>query len=156
MKNTKLKLKAAVSTIMTTELTTVREETSYAALKDLFNRYSMRHILMENKEGELLGIISTEDLTKSRHFLGLEDKLEARHIMTPKPVSVEFDTPIRKVIELFLDATAVTINKNATTIRKVIELFLDNRFRAVPVVNEDNVLVGIVTAFDILHEFVEG
>jgi len=134
MKNTILNLADEVSSIMTTELTTVQDNTPYEALKNLFSGRGIHHVLVENKAGELQGIISTEDMSRSRHFVLFEDKIEAQHIMTAKPTEVRPDTPIRKVLELFLD----------------------NRFRALPVVNEDNVLIGVVTPFDIMHELLEG
>jgi CBS domain-containing protein len=97
-------------------------------LKDLLDRRLMHHILVENKVGELLGIISTVDLARTTHFPFREEQLLAKHIMTVSPFTVTKDTSIKKVIDYFLD----------------------NRFRVIPVLDEKDILIGVVTPYDIM------
>jgi CBS domain-containing protein len=117
-----------VEKIMTTDLTAVKENEPVYKLKDLFDRRLMHHVLVEDRMGELLGIVSTEDMARTAYFPYREEQLLAKHIMSVSPFSVTKDTSIKTVINHFLD----------------------NRFRAIPVVNENDVLIGIVTPYDIM------
>lgn len=118
---------------MTTELTTVQKNTPYNELKTLFNRRGIHHLLVEDKNGKLAGIISTEDLARSKRFSVFADKMLAEYIMTDSPTKLRQDS----------------------TIREAIQLFLENHFRALPIVNEDDIIVGIVTPFDIMYLLLE-
>lgn len=123
-----MNLNETVEKIMTYGLTTVQEDTPFSQLKDLVKRRLLHHLLVENNKGNLLGIISTTDLGRISQFPVREDQLLAKHIMTSNPVKVTLGTPIKIVVDHFLD----------------------NRFRAIPVIDEKNTLVGIVTPYDIM------
>ncbi|MEL6926657.1 MAG: CBS domain-containing protein [Bacteroidota bacterium] len=118
-----------VSKIMTTELITVAETDTLERIKPLIKRRSVHHLPVEDEDGQLLGIISSEDFARSNYYPIPEDKLLARHIMT---VSVE------------------SVN-HRSTIGEVLEKFLTNRYRALPVLDDDQILVGIVTPFDLMQ-----
>jgi len=81
---------------------------------------------MEN--GQLVGIVTTYDMWKNEIAPSDYASTEVSEVMTTSLAKVR---PHDKV------GTAA-------------ELFLDNRFHALPVVNEYNHLVGIVTSFDVL------
>ncbi len=117
--------------IMTSELTTVNSDTPWEELKPLFNGQSIHHLPVKDASGKLLGIISTEDLSRAVDFIRPKDQLLARHLMTVSVQTVRTDTPVKEVINHFLL----------------------NRFRAIPVVDEDDLLVGIVTPYDIMALF---
>lgn len=78
-------------------------------------------------EGKLLGMITSYDLWKATRS-GDKSKLLVKDVMTTKVVRI---TPKDKV------GTAA-------------ELFADRRFKTLPVVNLDNELKGVVTAFDVI------
>lgn len=113
---------------MTSELITVPDNTPVSKLKNMFKRKGVHHILVEDNDRQLLGVISTEDFLRSAHFPVNENNLFARHIMT---------------------ATPTTVNKEAT-IFQVLEMFLDNYFRCLPVIDHTKRLAGIVTPYDIM------
>ncbi len=113
---------------MSTDLTVVQDHTPVIQLKNKFQRRGIHHILVEDEAQQLMGIISTEDLLRTAHFPVNEDQLLARHIMTAKPTTVSQDLSVQSAIEIFLD----------------------NYFRALPVINEQEKLVGIITPYDIL------
>jgi CBS domain-containing protein len=117
--------------IMTTELTTVAEDTPLNQVKDLMRKNMIHHLPVENSEGEVVGIVSSEDLKRTSHFTMPEKEMRAKHIMTVNPFRVSVDTPIKKVVDCFLD----------------------NRFRAILVVNNDNeeAIIGIVTPYDVMQ-----
>ncbi len=122
-----------VGSIMTTDLITVRADTPIGEVKNLFRTNSIHHILVESRVGELEGIISSVDLDRTAHFLLNENELMAKHIMTASPVKVKPEMPLKHVVDYFLD----------------------NRYRAIPIVNQDEVLIGIVTPYDIMKALLE-
>lgn len=128
-----MNLNSKVSEIMSTDLITVLEDDPVEDLKTLFNRRGIHHLLVENKAGKLQGIISTEDFSKPSFILLLEEKLVASHLMTPDPVKVSTEA----------------------TLKEAVNQFLDHRFRALPVVDANNVSVGIITPYDILYKLAE-
>jgi CBS domain-containing protein len=117
--------------IMTTELTTVTENAPLNKVKDLIRKNMIHHLPVENSKGEIVGIISSEDLKRTSYFTMPEKEILAKHIMTVSPFRVSIDTPIKKVVDYFLD----------------------NRFRAILVVNNDNeeTIIGIVTPYDVMQ-----
>jgi CBS domain-containing protein len=78
-------------------------------------------------DGKLVGMITSYDLWKANRA-GHTDDLNIGDVMTTKVVRI---TPKDKV------GTAA-------------ELFADRRFKTLPVVNLDNELKGVVTAFDVI------
>jgi CBS domain-containing protein len=121
-----------VGKIMTTDLVTVTDYTPVTQLKDMFTQRNIHHILVENNT-ELLGIISQVDLARAAHFSMPDNQLTAKHIMTASPESIRANLPIQQVVDYFLD----------------------NRFRAIPVVNKDKLLIGIVTPYDIMSTLMD-
>jgi len=87
------------------------------------------HHLPVVEGGSLVGILTTYDLWKNEIAPKDYGKTRVDEVMTTGVVRI---SPIDKI------GTAA-------------ELFLDNRFHALPVVAEENRLLGIVTSFDILH-----
>ena len=120
--------------IMTTDLTTVLPNTLVKDFKNKFSRRHFHHMPVENEQGELLGIISTEDINRIYRMLpAVSQSLEAQHIMTPMPVSISPDTLLTEVTEVFLD----------------------NDFRALPVVGEKGHLEGLITPYDVMEAFLK-
>lgn len=121
----------AVKTIMTTKLITVSPSSNLAQVRELFLKHKIHHLpVVESRK--LVGILTTYDLWKNK--IAPEDYKKAlvREFMTSAVAKIG---PLDKI------GTAA-------------EIFLDNRFHALPVVDEQNQLLGIVTSFDVLlYEF---
>lgn len=123
---------------MTAKLHTVNPEDSLMAVKELFDNYPIHHVPVVSYK-HIEGIVSKTDFL---HFLrGFKsndmDKFidetrlrswKAGEIMTKGLAKVESTDPIRTALEVFLV----------------------NRFHAIPVVDNGD-LVGIVTTFDIIR-----
>ena len=58
----------------------------------------------------------------------MKDKVVASDIMTKEPVTIKADTPL------------IVVKSN----------FLENRYRALPVLDDNGKLVGIITPFDLI------
>ena len=120
-----------VKTIMTTDLITINPQTKLSSVRQIFMSHKIHHLPVMDK-GMLVGLVTTYDMWKNEIAPSDYSDTEVSDVMT---------TSIAKISPQDKIGTAA-------------ELFLDNRFHALPVVNEYNHLVGIVTSFDVLlYEF---
>lgn len=127
-----------VKEIMTRQLVTVRPTATAMEVKAIFDKYSFHHIPVVNAAGKLFGIISKEDFSKVAYILSLNtsgktfstlkyQNLLAQDFMTKYPLSLDPDD----------------------TIGLAADIFLANKFHALPIV-EDDELLGMVTTHDLL------
>ena len=85
-------------------------------------------------DGKLLGMVTAYDLWKTMIGGDLDTTKKVKDVMSSKVVKI---TPLDKV------GTAA-------------ELFADKRFKTLPVVNLNNELKGVVTAFDVIKHIFKG
>ncbi len=121
----------AIKTIMSTDLITVSPSTKLSDVRRLFMTNKIHHIPVVRYK-KLVGIITTYDLWKNEIAPNEYSSTSVSEVMHSKVAKVG---PMDKI------GTAA-------------EIFLDNRFHALPVVDEENTLLGIITSFDVmLYEF---
>ncbi len=130
---------APVSSLMTDyhQLVTVAPEDSLAKVKEIFETHKFHHIPVVNFR-EIVGLISKTDF---EHFMGGashydEDRFVNNMRLESTRVSELMTTRLGKVAP-------------DDRINVVLEVFLINRFHALPVI-ENNELIGIITPFDIM------
>jgi CBS domain-containing protein/gamma-glutamylcysteine synthetase len=117
-----------VNEIMETDLFTVNEDDSIDLVVNMMNWQNIRHVPVENKNNELVGIINSHCLISylaEKH----DDNLAAKDIM-----QTAFPT---------IDAKA--------SAREAVVSMADNRVDALPVVDKQNRLLGIITESDIIQ-----
>ena len=118
-------------TIMTTDVVTVSPNDKLTKVKDILFTRGFHHIPVVNA-GKLCGIITSYDLMRLNEKFENYDKIVVKDVMKEKVVTL---TPTELV-----GAAA--------------QIFLKHLFHGIPIVNEENELVGIVTTHDILkYEF---
>lgn len=137
-----MKRREPVSSIMTHNVFTVNLHDDLHRVVELINHHKIRHVPVVNGD-EVVGMISRTDvnrLTFSSLFEGQEDADEAvmqmltiEQVMTHKPRTIPA----------------------SMTIRELAELFTEEEFHAMPVVDEENQLVGIVTTTDVIKYLLE-
>lgn len=116
-----------VRTIMSTKVTTASPEQTVGEVLALMERKRLQQLPVV-QHGKLVGLITSYDLWQNcRENPGCEQNLVA-NVMTRSVVKL---APKDKV------GTAA-------------ELFMDRRFKTLPVVNLNNELKGVVTAFDVI------
>ena len=117
-----------IADIMSTDLFTVRPDDLIDLAANLMDWRHVRHVPVENNEGQLLGILSHRDLL---HQLCTDPKQRpaVSTLMKTKVITVTPDTPA-------LDG---------------LRLLVDHRIGCLPVTNEHGALLGIVTASDFLR-----
>ncbi|MBN2384059.1 CBS domain-containing protein [bacterium] len=126
-----------VSRFMTSKVITASPEDGIRETFFRMRQYRVRHLPVVDKDGALVGIISDRDLRRPdwvdetldiAHAYQLDDNLDVGDMMTPHVVSVH------------------TYDR----IDKAIDLLLEHRFGALPVLNKEEELVGILSAYDLL------
>lgn len=118
----------AVSTIMTKELITVHPDDKLSMVLEAFKTKKIHHLPVI-EDGKLVGLITTSDLMWLNRSFDDYSSVQVSDVMTRKLATLE---PSAKI------GTAA-------------EIFLENWFHALPIVDENELLVGIVTSFDILR-----
>lgn len=121
-------LNTHVRDIMTKKPTTVGPNDTLADVNKVMNQKRLQQLPV-TENGKLVGLITTFDLWKDNHNPGENDMRKVSEVMTKKVVKL---APKDKV------GTAA-------------ELFVDRRFKTLPVVNLENELKGVVTAFDVIE-----
>jgi len=130
---------APVSSLMTDyhQLVTVAPEDTLSKVKEIFDTHKFHHIPVVNFR-EIVGLISKSDF---EHFMG-----GASHYAEDSFVN---DLRMERTHVRELMTTRLGKVASDDRINVVLEVFLINRFHALPVV-DNNELVGIITPFDIM------
>jgi acetoin utilization protein AcuB len=102
----------------------------------------VRHMPVVDDDGHLVGIISDRDLRRPdfvdeapdvTHPYHLDDDTTVEHLMSPNPTCVHvYDT-----------------------LHKAVGIFLERRYGALPVLNKEERLVGILSPLDVLKAYDE-
>lgn len=131
----KLEIPSTISEIMTRDVVTVAEDDSLANLLESLKTLRFRHLPVTDEE-RLIGLVTETDLLgiASSNLLphhaaqdeALQQRLRVRDVMVRDVLTVTPDTPVQQAAGLLLK----------------------QRLNCLPVVDERNVLVGIVTSSD--------
>ena len=124
-------LNEPVYTIMTTNVVTVDTNDLLSKVRETFMNNALHHLpVIENEK--IVGIMTTYDLWKNEIAPENYSSIRVKQIM---------NTNIAKISANDKIGTAA-------------EIFLSNKFHALPVVDESQKLLGLVTTFDVLlYEF---
>ena len=129
-----------VSSIMTTDLLTVEPEDALKKVADIFEKKSIHHIPVVRYK-EIIGLVSKTDYDQFTHGFSSGKSIGSELIRNTR-------LETWKVKDIMTKGLAKIDSKEP--IRTVLGLFKMNRFHAIPVVDNDE-LVGIVTTFDIIN-----
>lgn len=137
-----MKQRVPVSQIMTKNLETLTTNQSLYEAESLFKKHGIRHIpVVEGKN--IVGVLSYSDLLKISYadVTDGEDAVET--------VVYDMFTIPQVMAKVPLTVTA------DTTVKEVVEILAKQTFHSLPVVENVNELVGIVTTTDLLNYFLE-
>lgn len=127
---------------MTNEIITASPETSLLKLGKMMKDHDIRRIPIVDKNNILIGIVSDRDIRDASpskattldmyeiHYLLAE--IKAKDIMTARPKTI----------------------KPTDTVEKAAMIMLDNKIGGLPVVGEDNKIVGIISEQDVFKVLV--
>ncbi|NRD75571.1 CBS domain-containing protein [Shewanella sp. VB17] len=127
-----------ISELMSKNVVTVEMDDSLSKIKSLFEKTGFHHLLvLEDKR--LFGIISDRDLLKS--LSPAVDSIAA----TTKDIAC-----LKKKAHQIMTRKPIAINENATVL-SAIEVFNNNNISCIPITNNDDVPVGILSWRDIIR-----
>ena len=112
-----------VKDIMSGPVHYLYDDQRYDDVLDLMERYNCRHVPIMNREEVLVGIVSHTDILRA------SGNPDIRSIMTNEVLTC----------------------LEQTRIQEVSKIMLHRKFGALPVINENHYMVGIVTLSDILY-----
>lgn len=130
---------------MTKDVLTVDPDDTIASVRDKITSHSIHHMPVV-EEGRVVGMISMNDIYKMEHPFTVFNNPEAedsnRQLFTTMLAKEIMTSPVVKV-------------KEDEPVSIAVDLLLENMFHALPVVNGDSRLVGIVTTFDLIRHALE-
>ncbi len=134
-------LNLTVSEVMTSDLIVLQPDTILKEADIIFERELIHHIPVVDHQGHFVGIISESDILLLKDWgtrFNLPDsKRKNTFLLTTNLVK---DLMITNVLKVSPD----------DTVRKCMQIFRENYFHALPVVDSNGILVGLVTTYDLL------
>ena len=118
-----------VRAIMSTRVTTVTAQQTVGEVLEVLQTKRLQQLPVVDDDYRLVGLITSYDLWQHCRENGGRETSLVKDVMTKRVVKL---SPKDKV------GTAA-------------ELFMDRRFKTLPVVNSNNRLRGVVTAFDVIR-----
>jgi IMP dehydrogenase len=114
--------------------TTPDEKISTTELLMLRKKIGGLPVVNDVKSRQLIGIITKRDIRLARFAISLESpKTTVRNLMTPEPIVI----------------------RKTDTIKDALEKFFKNNIERLPVIDDDNTLIGLVLQNNILKKLLE-
>lgn len=134
-----MNLKDPISSYMTTDLMVVESDDKVLVVKNIMEDHNLHHVPVV-RFNKLVGLISKSDLL---YFL---------KGMSPD----SYEGILNEVrVKNYIAEEIMTENLECLspddTIQKALELFQKNKFHAIPIVDDEDSLLGILTTFDIVN-----
>ena len=117
-----------VKKIMTKDPITVVVGDTVEKATEILKKYKIEHLPVIDKDHKLIGILSFFDLWEIDKPRDDYKKILVGDVMTKRVAKLNPDDKVGSVAEIFLE----------------------NLFEAIPIVDDDNTLVGIVTMVDVI------
>ena len=138
-----MNLQLPISTFMTTDLITVQSDDKVVVVNDIMENHGIHHVPVINFN-KLVGMISKSDLL---HFLKGMNYDSYQDIMN--------DVRLKNYVASEIMTEDLECLQPDDELQKALELFQKNKYHAIPIVKDDDELVGILTTFDILKLVLE-
>jgi acetoin utilization protein AcuB len=129
-----------VQDVMTRGPVSVRSTAPLHEAIGVLQTLGVRHLPVVDRHGELVGILTDRDLRKC-----------AFPDMWPQLPFVDIADRLDQSVSQFMSKTVWTVGPEAS-LEEVINLIISKQIGAVPVVDTDGALVGIVSYVDMLRE----
>lgn len=131
-----------ISEVMTRDVLFVRPDDTMEKVDELFRTHNIHHLPVLDENGKVVGIVSKTDYFKIIHGFTLfrNEKMESYNKAILRSLLVK-EVMTKQVAKLHPDDTVMV----------AAGFFKENLFHAIPVVDSDGKLVGIVTTYDLLN-----
>ncbi len=140
MSNINLKSRKVME-VMTFHPITVKSDTPLLQVRDVLEKEAIHHLPVVDEDGCLIGIISKSDLLLVLDW-GTKFNLKSSHVIN--------DTLLNSNTALEICSKNVMAVRPDDTLQSCYELFRENYFRSLPVIDEEDKLLGIITPFDMM------
>ena len=138
-----MKTNEKLGRVMTTVLETVAPKDTMERVHEIFSTADFHHLPVLKSDGTLLGLISKTDYHQLQDCFTVFRKSSAAEEQN------------RRLFRSLLVEEVMTIKlaalKPDDTVAKALGYFQENRFRAIPIVDDNHQLLGIVTPLDLLN-----
>ena len=131
-----------VKEVMTAEVITANQDDLMMTIGDIFDRNNIHHIPIVDGTGKLVGIISKHDYNTMLTIHSLFKKSRAEVANRKYKMSLLAEEVMTKEV--------VKLRPN-DSISVAVGIFKENLFHAIPIVNEEDKVVGILSTFDLLN-----
>ena len=130
-----------VREVMSTDLIIVYPDTLLKDVNNIFERENIHHVPVISSDQRFLGIISKSDMLLMLDW-GTKLKLPAslrknNFLLTSNLAKDIMETNVIRVVP-------------EDTLKRCVQIFRENYFRALPVVDEKEQLVGLITTYDLM------
>jgi acetoin utilization protein AcuB len=132
-----------VSKSMTKKLITVTGETDILEAGKLMRENKIRHIPVVDKAHTLLGMVTDRDIRSAMPSVAMED-FDSKE---------ERDKLSRIKTSEIMTTDLVTVSP-AYTLQDVLLLFQKHHFGALPVIDDNGILIGLISIRDLLRAFI--
>lgn len=127
-----------IENFMTSEVISVDLDDRLALVQELFNKNKFHHLLVVDSTNKLVAVISERDLLKAI----------SPNINLPSATAKDIATLNKRVHQVV--SRKLTKIYQFSSLAAAVKLFKEEKVSCLPVVNNDNVPVGIITWRDIL------
>jgi CBS domain-containing protein len=139
--------------LMTTNLITVREETTLKAVIQIMFEKNISGIPVVDGDGKLKGIVSEADVIRLKRKLHMPDYIQLLEAILDNAHPEEFDSNIARSLEMpvkeFMTKKVITATES-TSMAEITHIMVEHSINRVPVVR-GNKLIGIVTRRDAIR-----
>ena|SRR5687767_3834002 len=136
-----MKASTPIKEIMTRDVVSVKPDDTIAVVSEKMNSLTAHHMpVVEN--GKIAGMISMNDIHKMEHHFTMFNNPEAKDSNRQLFASM---------LARDIMVTPVTTVHEDDNVGKAVDLLLENLFHALPVINHEEQLVGIITTFDLIR-----
>lgn len=136
----------SVKELMTKEIHSVLENDTMDKVSELFAVNEFHHVPVVTEEGTIKGMISKSDYYRLQHGFTL---------FRSKQSSAYNDAIMRSMLAREVMTQKIVTLKPDDPISIALGIFRENIFHALPVVDEDKRLIGILTTYDLLNHAYE-
>lgn len=130
-----------VKLLMTTDLYVAQKDTIMKEINLILERENIHHIPVVDENNKFMGMISKSDV------LLLMDWGTKKNLPGAERKNV-FMLTSNLAVDL-METNVITVTPD-DTVEKCVQIFRENYFHALPVTDENGVLVGLVTTYDLL------
>ncbi len=127
--------------IMTTKVITVHLTTTMDVVSDIFEKHNIHHVPVIEKDGTVVGMISKSDYYQLQDSFTLFKRAAAERIN---------QAVFRSLLAGEVMSKQVAVLNPDDSVLMAAGYFRENLFHALPIVDEDRRILGIVTTYDLL------